>query len=346
LSKRLVIALLASAAVAASVLVAVAAVARSSPPRRVAASVVASTTALRPSSGIDATQVTSSAPASDSPANAVGSSSLGLTLAPPAAKRLESSPTPTPKPPTDPGIPVGAGVGISAAAAYGTSRGYQVGIAVVDTQTGQVWGGGAATTYFASESVVKVFIAAKILVMGQMSGATADTAYKMITQSDDDSADALYGMVGGDSVVTWAASYFHIADLGTPPTRAGWWSNTHITAVGLVQFYSAVKANATVWPWLSDAMAHATTNGSDGTYQYFGIPSATTGWAVKQGWGQDDDDWAASADFNSTGFVNGGRYAVAILVKGPPSGYDVAVPNMLTSIARVLMPGGVCTPGG
>jgi hypothetical protein len=39
--------------------------------------------------------------------------------------------------------------------------------------------------------------------------------------------------------------------------------------------------------------------------------------AIKQGWGQDDDDWTASSDFNSTGFVNGDRYAVAILLTGP-----------------------------
>ncbi len=235
---------------------------------------------------------------------------------------------------------------MTAAAAYATSRGYQAGVAVLDTQTGQVWGGGNATGYFASESVVKVFIAARILVMGKMTGATETTAYEMITQSDDDSADALYGLVGGDGVVAWAASYYHVPYLGSGPTLAGWWSNAHISAVGMVQFYAAVKADPTVWPWLSNAMAHATQDGSDGTYQYFGIPSATTGWAVKQGWGQDGDDWDASSDFNSTGYVNNGRYAVAILVKGPPSGYDEATPNMVTAIAQILMPGGVCTPAG
>ena len=63
--------------------------------------------------------------------------------------------------------------------------------------------------------------------------------------------------------------------------------------------------------------------------------------------GVDSTSWVAEDNLllnNSTGFVNGNRYAVAILVKGAPSGYDVATPNMVTSIARVLMPGGVCTP--
>ena len=60
--------------------------------------------------------------------------------------------------------------------------------------------------------------------------------------------------------------------------------------------------------------------GADGTYQFFGMPSATTGAAIKQGWGDDGDD-SPNADFNSTGYVDGGNYAVAILTDGrrPPT---------------------------
>jgi len=39
-----------------------------------------------------------------------------------------------------------------------------------------------------------------------------------------------------------------------------------------------------VWPWLSKAMANTTRDGTDGTDQFFGIPSASQDWAVKQGW--------------------------------------------------------------
>jgi hypothetical protein len=173
-----------------------------------------------------------------------------------------------------------------------------------------------------------------------MHGTTATRAYKMITQSDDAIASAFYGSVGGDSLINWIKTHYKVPDLGSPPHRKGWWGNTHITARGLVKFYAKVKSDKLVGPWLLNAMHHATKYGSDGTYQFFGLPSATTGAAVKQGWGNDYDDWGRSADFNTTGFVNGDRYAVAILARGPISTYGSKIGAMLTRTARLLLPGG------
>jgi hypothetical protein len=197
---------------------------------------------------------------------------------------------------------------------------------------------------FATESVVKVFIATRLLATKQLTGDTADTAYRMIAQSDDGAADALYGLTGGDEVVTWIAEHYGIPGLGSPPTRFGWWSNTHISAVGMARFYAKVKADPLVWPWLSKAMHAATEYGSDGTYQFFGLKRADPKAAIKQGWGQDDDDWAEASDFNSTGYVNSDRYAVVILVKGPPWEYNSGAPAAVTRIAEALMPGGVMRP--
>jgi hypothetical protein len=131
-----------------------------------------------------------------------------------------------------------------------------------------------------------------------------------------------------------------VPDLGSPPHRAGWWGNTHITPIGLVKFYAKLKRDRRVAPWLLRAMHHAHRYGSDGTWQFFGLPSATKHAAVKQGWGIDYDDWGRSADFNTTGFVNGDRYAVAILARGPSSTYGRAIENALTKAARRLLPGG------
>ena len=46
----------------------------------------------------------------------------------------------------------------------------------------------------------------------------------------------------------------------------------------------AVAADPTVGPWLLDAMGAAAATAADGFAQLFGIPAATTGWRVKQGW--------------------------------------------------------------
>lgn len=227
---------------------------------------------------------------------------------------------------------------LSKAVAYAKAHGnYRVGMAVFDTQTGKLYGAGLDRKKFATESVVKAFIAARLLATGTMTPIRKTIAYKMITQSDDASGTALYGAAGGDGLVAWIEKHYGIDDVGSSPTRAGWWGNTHITAVGMVRFYAAVKHDPAVWPWLSDAMHHAKSHGSDGTYQFFGLKQADDDAAIKQGWGQDDDDWRASSDFNSTGFLDDDRYAVAILLKGPRWQYHTGSPAMVTSVARKIV---------
>lgn len=229
---------------------------------------------------------------------------------------------------------------VHTAARYARNHGYHIGIAVLDTRTGRFYGAGDYTGTYATESIVKVFIATRLLVSGQMVGSTRRAAYKMITQSDDGIASSLYDRVGGDSLINWVKARYHVPDLGSPPTRAGWWGNTHITPTGLVHVYAKLKRDPKVGPWLLNAMHHARKYGSDGTYQYFGIPSATHSWAIKQGWGDDYDDWSASADFNTSGFVEHNRYAVAILARGPIGTYGTAISNLLTAVARRLLPHG------
>jgi hypothetical protein len=222
-----------------------------------------------------------------------------------------------------PGIPpasAGMLTAAQSAAAEATAQGYRTGVAVLDLRTGEYTGAGDDTASFASESVVKVLIAAELLATGQMTGDTATTAYQMIVESDDDDADALYGLAGGDDLIKLVADRYHIDDLGTPPTRPGWWGNTEITAKGIVYLYAAIAKDPLVGPWLIDAMSHTSEYGADGTYQFFGIPAATTGAAIKQGWGDDGDD-SPDAVFNSTGYVDGDQVAVAILTDGSPSSY-------------------------
>jgi hypothetical protein len=228
---------------------------------------------------------------------------------------------------------------MSSAASYAKSHGYVVGIAVLDTKTGHFYGSGDYRGIFASESIIKVFIATRLLLRGEMHGHTEALAYKMITQSDDGIASYFYNQVGGDSLIDWIKKRFDVGSLGYRPSRSGWWGNTHIRPSGLVRLYAKLKANRTVGPWLLNAMHHATTYGSDGTYQFFGLPSATKGAAIKQGWGDDAGD-GSSADFNTTGFVNNDRYAVAILARGPISSYGSRIGSLLTNVAKRLLPNG------
>ena len=146
--------------------------------------------------------------------------------------------------------------------------------------------------------------------------------------------------MGGDSLINWVKAHWHVPDLGSPPHRSGWWGNTHITSDGLVRLYAKLKADPQVGPWLLRTMHAAREHGSDGFYQWFGLHSAYSHAAIKQGWGFDYDDWNSSADENSTGYVDNDRYAVALLARGAPSTYGAAIGDMLTHVARILLPGG------
>lgn len=305
---------------------------------------IASGQEAAPTTSLDVgTTAPASPSASASPSAAGTTRSSGAVTRSPAStpSQTESPLAKTPPPPAK--VPVG-GAGIQAAADYATSRGYRTGVAVLDTRTGKLWGASEHSRFFASESVVKVFVATRLLLNGQLTGWRADTAYRMIARSDDGAMDALYGLAGADQVTPWIAEHYDIPELGRPPNQVGWWSNAKISAAGLVRFYAKVKADPVVWPWLSKAMHQATEYGSDGVYQFFGLKQADRNAAIKQGWGQDDDDWSAASNFNSTGFVNSDRYAVAILVKGPAYEYRSGTPAMVTSIAKRLMPGGVMRP--
>ncbi|WP_375497949.1 IPT/TIG domain-containing protein [uncultured Jatrophihabitans sp.] len=230
---------------------------------------------------------------------------------------------------------------LASAYAIGHNRGYHVGIAVLDTKTGRTYRAGDHGGTFASESVVKVLIATRVYLQGRLHGSTARRMYTMIAQSDDQIASSTYGSVGGDGLVAWIKKRFNVPNLGSGPRRSGWWGNTHITADGMVALYGKLKKLPRFGAWLLTAMHHATRRGSDGYYQWFGLKAANSNAAIKQGWGTDYDNWGSSADENTTGFVNGDRYAIAILARGPAGTYGGPISAMLTATAKRLLPGGV-----
>ena len=225
---------------------------------------------------------------------------------------------------------------VQSAASYAASRGYHVGIAVLDSQSGAVYAGGYADDSFVSASVVKVLVAARLLLAGRMHGQVAALAYKMITQSDNAATNRLYPLAGGGSLEPWLASHYHVARLGSPTPRPGWWGYTRLVPRGLVQLYAKLKRDPVVGPWLLRTMREIRRYSSGGDYQWWGLPSATSGAAVKQGW----DIAYRHANVNTTGFVNGDRYAVAILTRGPQSSYLSPISRVVTQTARLVLPNG------
>lgn len=234
------------------------------------------------------------------------------------------------------------------ASTYIAEHNIRAGVAVLDLKTGAFYGSGDYNGYFGSASVVKALIATRILATGNMTGSTAAEAWRMITLSDDNAGTDLWNRFGGPSIINWVKAYYGIPFLGYPNSYAGYWGNTHISARGMVYFYAHVKADRRVAPWLLNAMHHASCTATDGTNQCFGIPAAVGGAAIKQGWGAHSADNWADAVINTTGLVNGDRYAVAILSEGRNNngstngaGYNAYQAAIVSNAARILMPGGV-----
>jgi hypothetical protein len=226
---------------------------------------------------------------------------------------------------------------VAHAVTVGRSRGERVAAAVLDRRTGTFYGAGDVDYGFASASVVKTFIAARLLADGKASDpAISDQMWRMIVASDDKAATALYPLVGREGVVPWVASRYHISGL-EPANIPNYWGLTRITARAMVNFYAAVARDSVVGPWLMDAMAHAQAHASDGFAQLFGIPAAAKSWRVKQGW---MCCLESVTRMHSTGFVDGDRYTVALLTEGAKSVYGSIGAQTLTLMAQALMPAG------
>lgn len=214
----------------------------------------------------------------------------------------------------------------------------RVAVSVRDLATGEHHAAGDAGE-FGAASVVKVMVAARLLVEGAMSGDTAATAYAMVTASDDDAANVLWERAGAEAIEPWAADHYGIAGLGSPNRIAGRWGNTHVTAAGLTELYAALCNDLVVWPWLGTALHAIAPVAADGTDQVFGLLAVDSAAGVKQGWADGSSDDPANAIVHSTGFVDSDRHAVAILTEGRGNVGEVDArgfhPGMAATVTRI-----------
>jgi hypothetical protein len=216
---------------------------------------------------------------------------------------------------------------------------------VLDTATGACLVAGDTEGTFATASVVKVMIAARLLTDGNMTGQTAELANSMISVSDDAAANELWQQAGGRRLEPWIEKHYGLPELGSPNAIPGRWGNTHVTALGLAQLYAALQEDPVVWPWLGAALHDMQARAQDGTDQMFGLPVVSTAAAVKQGWGNGSADDPDNAVVNSTGYVTGDRYVVVLLTEGDGNvsgcdsrGFHAGQAAIVTSMAEELLP--------
>ncbi|MGI6874622.1 hypothetical protein [Amycolatopsis sp. 3B14] len=216
----------------------------------------------------------------------------------------------------------------------------EVGVEVYDRQTGVVLTQLNADQQFYSMSVVKLLIALDVLRengWGLPASSTQTQLTRMITASDDGIASSLWVAHGGTAIVTRMARLIGLT--GTePPSSAGQWGSTKITAADMVKVYNYIEDELpqASRDLLYNAMYHASEHGSDGTDQYFGIPDGLPGttWAIKQGWGTS----GSQAVYNTTGLLGADARYIVIVLTSAPSRYYRTLPSALTAGTAALQP--------
>jgi Beta-lactamase enzyme family len=126
--------------------------------------------------------------------------------------------------------------GLDAAHRFASSREGFVSFAVVDT-TGHEHGHAASTRYVSASVVKAMLLAAELRRLAAadlpLDPATQDTLHAMVTYSDNDAADAIYGRVGDAGLYDIARR----AEMGGFEV-SGYWANAQITAIGMARMFA------------------------------------------------------------------------------------------------------------
>jgi beta-lactamase class A len=259
--------------------------------RRADAAALAQPAATPTPTGTATPTATENAAASDAPSPA---STVDIATATPATATPDPAATAAP----DPGATV---LAVLTAALAG--QGAHVGIEVLDRVTGAAVGY-QASLGFHTASVVKVDILATLLWQGQqsgqrLSGDEEDLAEAMITESDNDAADALWDTIGGARGLTTANRVFGLTQ--TTPGEAGYWGSTTTTPADQVRLLAMLTDES--GPLSADSRAYELgLLGDVESDQRWGVPAAagstTTAVYVKDGWlssPSDDGLWIVNS---------------------------------------------------
>lgn len=214
----------------------------------------------------------------------------------------------------------------------------RVGVELLDRQSGAVVTSANENEQIECMSVVKLLIAVDMLrdaPGGIPDPNTADRIRRMLRNSDDSIANALWSTNGGGAIVTRMTALLGLT--GTePPDTSGEWGDAMTTPRDLVMVYRYItdRLPAPARDLILDALSHSPETAADGFDQHFGIPDGLTDlpWAIKQGWGTS----GSRAIMNTTGLVGAdSRYVVVLLVTASRGSYT-ALPRAVTAASESL----------
>ncbi|SDY40707.1 hypothetical protein SAMN05421504_105460 [Amycolatopsis xylanica] len=184
--------------------------------------------------------------------------------------------------------------GVAAAAPSALPDGMTAGYLVFDRVTGTS-SGRDEHKRFRSASVVKLLIALDYLESrGPDQAIPADDRAllePMLRSSDNNGANVFWVRDGGNAIIDRMVARLGLRETA-PPTVAGMWGYTAISAADVVKIYQYLltTAHPKYRDFIMGNLRQTTKCSPDGFDQSFGIPSALPRpWAVKQGWSKFGD---------------------------------------------------------
>lgn len=163
-------------------------------------------------------------------------------------------------------------------------------------------------------SIVKLLIVLDLMDRsGLPSGSDADAVRQMLSASDDTVASRLWQENGGPAIIQRQVKALKLAHT-RPPDDKGQWGDTRMSPADITAVYRHITGvlPADEREFVTEALANASRNASDGFDQHFGIPRGLpeAAWAVKQGWGSSN----GRRVLNTTGLVKTKHiYAVTLM---------------------------------
>jgi len=191
---------------------------------------------------------------------------------------------------------------------------------------------------FAAESLTKLLIATDLAAAGKLTGDNVPRVRRMLSVSDDTTANQLWTADGGPAIVTRAIRSMGLKAT-TPPRDPGRWGDMTTTAADVVRIYQHIMTKMPVGQRTVLLNDLATTpRAADGTNQDFGITAALPDgeWWAKQAWACCRPEW----DVHTTGLVGEDhRYVVVALSQQPLAGGFGGATKVMTTVAKNLVAG-------
>ncbi|ONI92497.1 hypothetical protein ALI22I_03615 [Saccharothrix sp. ALI-22-I] len=274
---------------------------------------------------LDAPSTTAAPPdAAVSPDAAVPADAAPATTSPetprPASPRTAETPAPD--------------LSAAVAQAVGAAAGVDLGLAVVDLDTGAAAGHNADTP-FRTASLSKLLVAVDMLTSGEVLEEDLKRLSRALSLSDDNAMNALWTLHDGMGAIGRVATQAGLAATQAP-TDASQWGDVEMSANDVAKLYSYIltKLPDDSRTFIVNALSAAADTAADGFDQAYGLLAPGIDGYAKQGW-----MWYLPADFYlHTAGVVGGRYAIAVLSIQTGVGEQTAK-NRLTALTTTLLAG-------